>query len=539
MSATATLSAFHIITTQIDEAIAATKCHKCGCLQQTVEALAGTEAGKGELAPVLAKAKAIFEPQQYDCLGCPVCYPAIAANAFAVAFPEAGAGLDLCPTEEPEERQGWPPLPGDYSVVRYGAPVAVCALNSGPLVETLVDRKPEGLAVVGTMHTENLGIERVIKNTLANPHLRFLLLCGEDTQQAVGHLPGQCFESLFQNGLDERSRIIGARGRRPVLKNVGREEVEAFLKQVELISMVGEQDADIITRQIQSCADRNNGVYPYPFKKFQIERIQAPEPKRLTLDKAGYFVVYPEVRGKRLIVEHYTNQGVLNCVLEGTSTGALYSEAIERQLVTRLDHAAYLGRELARAEQTILTGASFVQDAAPGELVPAATASCGSGSSCGCPPDPQSKAASSSYDTQVSLPAQPRGGLLMMKTRVFGLIAVVLIAVGILAYKANRTQQTQKTTAHPRVLLVADLREAGSGGDACAEIIHSVQAAQARGIAVQELGPDSKSNLLTRYHVLTIPTVLILNLNGQVVSRFEGEGPDTVAAVSSQMRQLK
>ena len=126
-----------------------------------------------------------------------------------------------------------------------------------------------------------------------------------------------------------------------------------------------------------------------------------------------------------------------------------------------------------------------------------------------------------------------------MKTKVFGLIAVVLIVVGIGAYKTNRTQQTQRTTAHPRVLLVADLREADSDGDACAEIIHSVQAAQARGIAVLELSPDSKSTLLTRYHVLTIPTVLILDHNEQVVARFEGEGPDTVVAVRSQMRQLK
>ena len=89
------------------------------------------------------------------------------------------------------------------------------------------------------------------------------------------------------------------------------------------------------------------------------------------------------------------------------------------------------------------------------------------------------------------------------------------------------------------MLLVADLREAGSDGDACAEIIHSVRAAQARGISVQELSPDSKSELLTRYHVLTFPTVLILDHNEQVVSRFEGEGRDTVAAVRSQMQQLK
>jgi len=394
-----TASVFHIITDQLEEAIAASKCHKCGCLQQTVEALSGTDAGRAELAPVLTKARAVFEPQKYDCLGCPVCYPAIAANAFVEAFPDAGEGLDLCPTEEPEERTGWPPLPGDYSVIRYGAPVAVCALNSEPLVQRLGEDKPEGLAIVGTMHTENLGIERVIKNTLANPHIRFLLLCGEDTQQAVGHLPGQSFESLFHNGLDERGRIIGARGKRPVLKNVSREEVGAFLQQVELVSMIGEEKPENVAEQIRVCTERDPGIYPYPFKEMTVERIQVPEPMRLTLDKAGYFVVYPDTRSKSLVVEHYTNQSVLNCVLEGTSTGALYSEAIERQLVTRLDHAAYLGRELARAEQSLLTGQPFVQDAAPGELAPAAKESCSSG--CGCTPAPKTVKAACCSQTEV------------------------------------------------------------------------------------------------------------------------------------------
>ena len=361
-------SALFIINNQLSEAIAHAKCHKCGCLQKTVEALEGTEAGRMELAPMLGQARAAFIPKQYDCLGCPTCYPAIAANAFVDAYPEAGAGLDLCPTEEPEERQGWPPLPGDYQVVRYGAPVAAVTLNSERLVARLSDRRPNGLAVVGTMHTENLGIERVIKNILANPHIRFLLLCGIDTQQAVGHLPGQCLESLFQNGVDDRMRIPGARGKRPVLKNLSREQIVAFLDQVELISMIGEEDEDAITRRIAALNERNPGVYDHPLTTTAIERIQAAEPARLTLDKAGYFVVYPEQRSKRLVLEHYSNHGVLDSVMEGTSTGSLYSEAIERKLVTRLDHAAYLGRELARAEQNLLHGIPYVQDRAPGEL---------------------------------------------------------------------------------------------------------------------------------------------------------------------------
>jgi tetrahydromethanopterin S-methyltransferase subunit A len=348
-----------------------------------VEALSGTEAGKNELAPILGNARSVSIPKEYDCLGCPVCYPAIAANAFVEANPDAGAGLDLCPTDEPNERAGWPTLPGDYFVVRYGAPVAACTLNSEGLAKSLADRKPDGLAIVGTMHTENLGIERLIRNVVSNPNIRFLLLCGEDTEQAVGHLPGQSLESLFHNGLDDRGRIRSARGKRPVLKNVSREEVSAFLSQVELVAVIGEQDEETLVNQIIAVSRRDPGPYSHPLVVPRIERIHAAEPTQLTLDKAGYFVIYPERRSMNLVVEHYTNQGVLDCMMEGNSTGALYTEAIVRQLVTRLDHAAYLGRELARAEQSLIEGTAFVQDAAPGALVPSKRFS-ETGGSCGC-----------------------------------------------------------------------------------------------------------------------------------------------------------
>jgi hypothetical protein len=91
---------------QITEAIRTPKCHRCGCLQKTVEALANTEVGRNELAQFLAKAKSVFAPLEYDCLGCPVCYPAIAANAFVEAHPETAAGLDLCPMKRGEK---WDP----------------------------------------------------------------------------------------------------------------------------------------------------------------------------------------------------------------------------------------------------------------------------------------------------------------------------------------------------------------------------------------------------------------------------------------------
>lgn len=361
-------AALRVITEQMSEAIAASKCHGCGCLHKTVEALSSTESGKTELATVLGEARSVFAPKQYDCLGCPVCYPAIAANAFADAYPELGSGLDLCPTDEPGERQGWPPLPGDYCVVRYQAPVAVCTLNSASVAQQLSEDAPEGLAIVGSLHTENLGIERIIRNTLANPNIRFLILCGADTQQAIGHLPGQSLQSLFENGVDERRRIRGARGKRPVLKNVSTEEIQAFVEQVELIPMIGEERNTVISEHIEASRTRDSGPYPGAPNGPKIEVIQAAEPDHLTLDKAGYFVVYPDRRKRCLVLEHYTNAGVLDCVVEGMSGSALYTEAIRRHFLERLDHAAYLGRELARAERTLDTGEPYIQDKAPGQL---------------------------------------------------------------------------------------------------------------------------------------------------------------------------
>jgi tetrahydromethanopterin S-methyltransferase subunit A len=373
-------SGLHVIQEQIEAAMGAPKCHRCGCLHATVQALSSTSAGQGELVSVLRAAKEVFVPKEYDCLGCPVCYPAIAANAFAEAYPDAGAQLDLCPTEKPESRSGWPPLPGDYHVIRYHASVAVCTLNSTALAEQLRDNAPAGLSVVGTLQTENLGIERVIRNLLANPNVRFVVICGEDTRQRIGHLPGQSLVSLFRNGIDENGRIIGAHGKRPLLKNITVEEIHRFKEQMTLVDLIGEVRADVISKHIRDCAAHDPGPIATA-SHIAVNPIQAEEPTRLVLDPAGYFVVYPDPSRYCLMLEHYTNAGVLDCLFDGGSASALYTAAIARNLVSRLDHAAYLGRELARAEHSLQTGGPYVQDRAPGELPSAATIN---SSSCEC-----------------------------------------------------------------------------------------------------------------------------------------------------------
>ena len=126
-----------------------------------------------------------------------------------------------------------------------------------------------------------------------------------------------------------------------------------------------------------------------------------------------------------------------------------------------------------------------------------------------------------------------------MKAKWIGLIAVAAIAMVIVATKARVGRETPTSAAPPRVLLVADLSEADEEGDACAQIIQAVRAVRKRGVSVREFNPDSKSPLIARYRVLTIPTVLILDEKGEVVSRYEGEDRQTLTALRSGLEEFK
>lgn len=375
-------TALAAVREELAKAAAAPKCHRCGCLHQTVDALGKAAASIAELAPTLETVRGVLVATKYDCLGCDVCFPAEAVIAFSSAFPDAMAQQALCPTDAPETRRGWPPLPGAYSVVRYGAPVAVCTLNSANLAKELVQSGAEGLAIAGTMRTENLGIERLIRNVLANPNIRHLVLCGEDTRQAIGHLPGQSIEALFAHGVDERQRIVGAKGKRPFLKNVSTDQVRVFRQQVELVPLIGEQNAARVREVVLERHARALPPFDGTVTDAAIRTVRAKEPEFFRSDPVGFFVVYPDRNRDLLVVEHYTRAGVLDCVVEGSTPAAIYPEIVKRRLVSQLDHAAYLGRELATAEHCLRTGAAYVQDRAPGEPLTAQESSRACGASC-------------------------------------------------------------------------------------------------------------------------------------------------------------
>jgi tetrahydromethanopterin S-methyltransferase subunit A len=373
------------IETELRAAMAAKKCWRCGCYQDTVTTLQRSATLRARFAQLLNEAQQLFETQRYDCLGCDVCWPAIAQNMAGEIDPAVAEG-GHCATAAPVIRAGWPPLPGDYQVLRFQAPLAVCTLNSDHLIKSLSETQAQGLSIVGGLHTENLGIEHLIRNVLSNPHIRYLLVCGDDTRKAIGHLPGQSLLALAQHGINDNMRIVEAKGKRPLLKNLDAAQVEAFRQQVQVIDQIGNNEIDSLLAVITATAKNDPGPFadgPSEVNPVAIE--VAHEPSQLVLDPTGYFVVYPDRIRQCLAVEHYTNHGVLNRVFTGATATALYASVIEAQLISRLDHAAYLGRELARAEHALQSGEDYVQDRAPGEPQ-SGFAKQAAGNACGCQP---------------------------------------------------------------------------------------------------------------------------------------------------------
>ena len=107
----------------------------------------------------------------------------------------------------------------------------------------------------------------------------------------------------------------------------------------------------------------------------------------IELDPNGYFIIKVDLEEKKIILEHFLNnindkgfaldpetnepikcdsqsQRVSNEVFEGISAkqlGILITEE-RNDLITRFDHALYLGRELQKAEECLYKKLTYIQD---------------------------------------------------------------------------------------------------------------------------------------------------------------------------------
>ena len=110
--------------------------------------------------------------------------------------------------------------------------------------------------------------------------------------------------------------------------------------------------------------------------------------RQIELDPKGYFLIKIEPKTNELILEHYLNdidqkgraidpksgepigcktksRNQPNNIYRGKSAkqlGIQISEGHGPFPISHLDHAIYIGRELQRAEQCLITGKQYIQD---------------------------------------------------------------------------------------------------------------------------------------------------------------------------------
>ncbi len=350
------------------------KCQKCGCMQETLDTLT---AALPSMDPIIAAEltlrrdewAALMQPVQYGCLGCDHCYAGVAQNALVAAFPATITAAPLsCDFQVTD--QHWPPVIGEYFVLDRDAAVAVSTLASVELAERLAQQKPAGLAIVGKTETENIGLDKVIKTCISNPALRFLVVAG---REAEGHRSGQTLLALAASGVDAKGRVVGSPGKRPILRNVSFAEIDAFRRQVQVIDLLGcENLEEIVARiavlaksSIAPCSCNGTCEAPAPVAISTVTPLIATESSNtVVMDKAGYFVIVPLADRQVINVEHYAYDDTLLHVIEGPTARALYQTIIAQQWVSELSHAAYLGKELAKAELALQHGFKYVQDGA-------------------------------------------------------------------------------------------------------------------------------------------------------------------------------
>ncbi|MCK5234697.1 MAG: hypothetical protein KAJ88_02540 [Candidatus Aenigmarchaeota archaeon] len=138
------------------------------------------------------------------------------------------------------------PEKGTYSQGNPMSPASV--IIPMPDKEAIQAAVEAGAAMAGSVVTANIGVEKVVVNTISNPNIRYIILFGKDSS---GHLSGSTILNLHRNGVDDNGKVIGSKGLTPYLKNVPAEAIERFREQIiHVIDLMGIDDVDVLKKAV-------------------------------------------------------------------------------------------------------------------------------------------------------------------------------------------------------------------------------------------------------------------------------------------------
>lgn len=273
------------------------------------------------------------------------------------------------------------------------ADVAVCTLRTRTLPASLSGHAR--VAAAAPLATANLGIEEVVRGTLARFGIAHLVVCGQDSRL---FRPGQSLLALAAHGTTPDGTIIGAEGYRARLPNLRPTVIAAFRRRIAVHDLRGQDDPvallaaiDALPRQASASSaaagtgddsDSRGASEADGTDDSLRKELAASEPplvrlpavgriRRATPAGAGCFVISLDRPAGKIVLRHYGDDLTRGHELCHHSATALTLAVIDLGFTADPGHAGYLGGELAKAETALRLGLEYIQDrplsARPGE----------------------------------------------------------------------------------------------------------------------------------------------------------------------------
>jgi hypothetical protein len=255
------------------------------------------------------------------------------------------------------------PYPDEVTLGDPASPVGLCTLWSRQ--ERILRAVPRELyAACGNLYSL-WGINVLIRSVLARPSLRYLVLCGVDYAGT-----GAALLALAEQGPGPDGALPGTDARLDV--DLDAAAVARFRQQVTLVDLRGCTDGARIAETIRELLG-SGGPAPSPPAMERGKPTSSSYPPSLT-GKGGWgdgSAWTPDPRGNflialedgQLVASHATTTGgPTGQRFVGRTAAEVYRAILAAGLVSQLDHAAYLGAELARAEVALRAALPYRQD---------------------------------------------------------------------------------------------------------------------------------------------------------------------------------
>jgi tetrahydromethanopterin S-methyltransferase subunit A len=263
----------------------------------------------------------------------------------------------------------WPFVRGDHTVIDAAAPVVVASSSPSSVSQALVTRPPEGLSMVAVLHASD-DAANLLRAIAANLAIQCVICVESETAKR----PLGAAVLKLGCGVDAPTGAVGSL-MNTIASQIDSADLVALRRRVEFIDLLSCREPQTVRARIEkfrAAAAQPNPGFVTQATESGVPRVVLPRDTRheSRADKGGRFKIRLEEQS--IAVEHLNGkEDRLLRIIEGKTARDLCLALIRNGWVSKLDHAAYLGRELARAELALRSGRPFTQDSAePADSTP-------------------------------------------------------------------------------------------------------------------------------------------------------------------------